>query len=346
MVASSGSNSLAETLLADLRKVDPAEEPERAEDILSRIKDIPMSRAILKKTGIGRVVGRIARKAPPRVAAVAKPIVKRWKSIVCEERKGGDGDSVRRSSRARSEVTYNEEKLAKQFNINGPPPPKKSDGVVGVTATGLKCKPAPTAEILDRREPLPQRSKATGKLKFADRPDFTPNLTPAEVLRRGSFGGTYFRSITSAVTGCKYRRDQWKEFPKDWFEGLDIKRQVTAQNYNKGANKYGVKCGGDLDMWETSGWISNIDPYGWYQWYCRFYMGRRSTDDDRQIGRWRGVCSEKGRFRNQLIGKIYRAGTTFDDVKISPVIRQALQHWGYVLTEKDYNAYCKLKGWR
>ena len=88
MVASSGSNSLAETLLADLRKVDPAEEPERAEDILSRIKDIPMSRAILKKTGIGRVVGRIARKAPPRVAAVAKPIVKRWKSIVCEERKG------------------------------------------------------------------------------------------------------------------------------------------------------------------------------------------------------------------------------------------------------------------
>ena len=90
----SGSNSLSETLLADLRKVDPAEEPERAVDILSRIKDITMSRAILKKTGIGRVVGRIARKAPPRVAAVAKPIVRRWKSIVGEERKEGDGDSA------------------------------------------------------------------------------------------------------------------------------------------------------------------------------------------------------------------------------------------------------------
>ena len=83
--------------------------------------------------------------------------------------------------------------------------------------------------------------------------------------------------------------------------------------------------------------------YGWFQWYCRFYLGRRSTDDERQVARALGVASKKGRFRNQLIGKCARAGKAFDDVSVSPVIRQSLQHWGYVLTSRDADAYVKLK---
>ena len=58
----------------------------------------------------------------------------------------------------------------------------------------------------------------------------------------------------------------YKEFPKEWFAGLDIRSQVVAAKYDTSVNKYGVKCGGGLDMWEGSGWISAIDPYGWFQW--------------------------------------------------------------------------------
>ena len=94
-------------------------------------------------------------------------------------------------------------------------------------------------------------------------------------------------------------------------------------------------------MWESSGWISEIDPFGWFHWYCRFYLGRRSTDDERQISRWSGVCGAKGRFKKQLMNRIHSSGTTFDDANISPVIRQTLLHWGYELTEKDFNDHVK-----
>lgn len=193
-------------------------------------------------------------------------------------------------------------------------------------------------------EPLPKRDKE-GYLHFPDYPDFCPNLTPKEVLHRGSFGGTYFRDINSSVLGKRLRgRDAIAELPKEWFEGLNLKYLACSQVYDPSVNKYGVRCGGGLDMWENSGWIDGQDPYGWFQWYCHFYLGRRTSDDDRQISRGKGVIGAKGRWRNNLIGKIARGGKAFDDYNVSPVIRQALQHWGYVLTEKDAKAYVQLKG--
>ncbi len=71
----------------------------------------------------------------------------------------------------------------------------------------------------------------------------------------------------------------------EWFENLDIERDVTSIVIQKEVNKYKVKIGGNLDMWESSGWITEIDPYGWFQWYCRFYLGRRTSDDKRQVKR-------------------------------------------------------------
>lgn len=191
-------------------------------------------------------------------------------------------------------------------------------------------------------EPIPKRDKE-GYLRFPDYPDFRPNLTPKEVLHRGSFGGTYFRDIHSSVLAKKLRgRDQVAELPKEWFQGLNLKKQVCSRVYDPTVNKYGVRCGGGLDMWEGSGWIVEQDPYGWFQWYCHFYLGRRTDDDDRQVSRGKGVIA--GRWRNNLIGKIARGGRAFDDYSVSPVIRQALQHWGYVLTEKDCKKYIKKKG--
>uniref|UniRef100_H3AQW3 Zgc:113208 n=2 Tax=Latimeria chalumnae TaxID=7897 RepID=H3AQW3_LATCH len=187
--------------------------------------------------------------------------------------------------------------------------------------------------------PLPTRN-AKGQLLFEDFPTFQPNMTPEEILQSGSFGGTYFRPIYSSVTKQNYQ-DVWKELPKTWIEGLDIKKQVSSAVYRPEVNKYKVKCGGSLEMWESSGWILPQDPYGWFQWYCRFYQGRRSPDDECQIGRWERCAGVKGRWRQNLITKIVRSNCTFNDPAVSPVVRQTLQHWGYQLTQEDYEKGAK-----
>eukprot|EP00746_Dinoflagellata_sp_MGD_P002441 gnl/MRDRNA2_/MRDRNA2_104741_c0_seq1.p1 gnl/MRDRNA2_/MRDRNA2_104741_c0~~gnl/MRDRNA2_/MRDRNA2_104741_c0_seq1.p1 ORF type:complete len:400 (-),score=88.06 gnl/MRDRNA2_/MRDRNA2_104741_c0_seq1:30-1229(-) len=199
----------------------------------------------------------------------------------------------------------------------------------------------PVVEIYCRREAEPKRDK-DGTLFFVDHPEFRPNLTPEQVLRAGAFGGTYFRSIDSAVTGISYKGcDVIKEFPSSWFAGLNLEEQVTSKYYRKTVNKYGVACGGSLGQWETSGWISTVDPYGWFQWYCRFYLGRRSSDDARQIDRWLKGEGPKGRWRLQLMNKIIKDRRKYDDVRTSPVMRQVLLHWAYELTSEDLEAYCE-----
>ena len=72
--------------------------------------------------------------------------------------------------------------------------------------------------------------------------------------------------------------------------------------------------------------------------YCRFYSGRRTEDDERQIGRWRGVAGEKGRWKRALVNKIVKANKRWDDASVSPVIRQTLLHWAHEITEAEFDA--------
>jgi hypothetical protein len=212
--------------------------------------------------------------------------------------------------------------------------------------------PPGTVTVYPGAAPLPKRDPGTGRLNFVrgqngdDIDDilkeFTPNTTPEEILRGGAFGGTYFRSIQSAVTNRKYNgadvvRDT---LHPDWYRDLDVSRYLTSPSYDASINRYRAKCGGSLDMWESSGWIADADPYGWFQWYCRFYQGRRSSDDARQIGRWKGVAGKKGRFKSQLCNRILAAAATaasadgaIRNETISPVIRQTLFHWGLTITK-------------
>ena len=173
------------------------------------------------------------------------------------------------------------------------------------------------------------------KIKFKDYPDFEPNLTPREIFKLGSFGGTYWRPIYSRITNKKYD-DQHLEFPEEFWKGINNNKMVQTK-YDKSINRYGVKVGQGLKEWEDSGWIVEQDPYGWVQWYCRFYSGRRSSDDERQIKRWKNIASKNsGRFRTRLINDIIKADGDCNDETISPVIRQILQHWAYKLTKSDF----------
>ena len=136
--------------------------------------------------------------------------------------------------------------------------------------------------------------------------DFGANKTPIEVIKKDAFGGTYFRDICSGVNEKWYRKS-WKEF--DQFKDIDQKYYYWSY-YDVSVNKYGIKCGTSLRVWENKGWINEIDPYGWFQWYFGYWLGRRSQDDERQINRWKKIV---GRFRGKLVKMIKEVGGKFDD---------------------------------
>ena len=158
--------------------------------------------------------------------------------------------------------------------------------------------------------------------------DFGTNKTPVEIIKEDAFGGTYFRDIDSGVND-KWYKNSWKEF--DVLKDIDQK-DYRSDYYDVNVNKYGFKCGTSSRFWEDKGWINKQDPYGWFQWYFRYCLGRRSKDDERQIKRWNGIVN---RFKGVLIKKIKDVGSKFDDCSISPKIRQILLHWGYELTKED-----------
>lgn len=134
-------------------------------------------------------------------------------------------------------------------------------------------------------------------------PEFKPQLTPAAMLALGIFGGKY-------MTDCR------REFPKSWFARakLSPKRRDPALNF------FGVDASQPLSAWKRKGWIHPDDPRGWFQWYCRYYRGRRHPDDARQIKRWKAI-----RRHIRQIEKNCERG----DVSCRPRQRQALLHWAY-----------------
>ncbi len=137
-------------------------------------------------------------------------------------------------------------------------------------------------------------------------PIFKPELTPKNMLALGVFGGVYMRDCT-------------KEFPKDWFIKAKLQKKDLYKHDPK-LNFFGVNASQPLSVWLKKGWIHPDDPRGWFQWYCRYYIGRRHEDDERQIKRWKAMR----RHVTQVVNNC-RAG----DVFCRPRQRQALLHWAY-----------------
>ena len=249
---------------------------------------------------------------------------------------------ARRSSRARAEVSYKEPTM-KEFEAafaaedDGTAAAGAAAKAARSTASRSGYAPAepkfPFAPSLDLTEGA--RDAKTGKLVFKDHPEFTPNLTPRQVIQAGSWGGVYFhpRGGKPGIRGRDVAVTH-SEFPKEWFAGLKPEA-YRARRYDHTRNKYRVKAGQDQAFWEEHGWIIDQDPRGWFQWYCRFYLGRRTADDARQISRWCGVAGAKGRWKTALCKKCVYANKRWDDQSVSPVIRQTMLHWAYEITEQD-----------
>ena len=171
---------------------------------------------------------------------------------------------------------------------------------------------------------------------------FRPNITPEDIFIKGSFGGTYWRPIYSSINNKNYLNEHLKH---DALKQIQ-ENKMTNKDYNININKYKVKVGQSLKIWEDKNWIKNFDPYGWVHWYCNYSEGRRIEEnnyDKYQMQRWLNLAGPEGRFRKSLMKKILEANAEFDDYSISPKIRQTLLHWGYELTEDDYNEYLNNK---
>ncbi len=138
-------------------------------------------------------------------------------------------------------------------------------------------------------------------------PDFKPDLTPKQMLGLGVFGGIYMRDCT-------------KEFPADWFTRAKFAPSGTKKHLAE-LNYFGVNASQPLSVWRAKGWIFQEDPRGWFQWYCRYYMGRRiAGEDDKQIKRWKAMRRHIG----QIVAHC-RPG----DIFCRRGQRQALLHWAY-----------------
>lgn len=134
--------------------------------------------------------------------------------------------------------------------------------------------------------------------------DFRPDLTPKEMLELGVFSGVYMRDCT-------------KEFPKSWFK----KAKFAKDKKDKSLNCFKVEASMSLSVWKEKGWIYKDDPRGWFQWYCRYYMGRRlEKEDQRQIKRWKAMVRHIAQVKNKCMVGDYLCNTRQ---------RQALLHFAY-----------------
>ena len=147
--------------------------------------------------------------------------------------------------------------------------------------------------VYDRTEPVGRH--------FA--PGFRPQLTPKQMLQLGVFGGKY-------LTDCR------REFPASWF----VRAKLSPARRDARLNYLGVNASQSLAVWRRSGWIRPQDPRGWFQWYCRYYMGRRTADDARQIRRWRAMARHATAIRKHC---------EKGDLECRRRQRQAVLHWAY-----------------
>lgn len=155
--------------------------------------------------------------------------------------------------------------------------------------------------------------------------EFYPYLTPTDILKNGAFGGSYFG--VEQLEGDYDYQSLFQETLADVSPHLYL-----GNKYKPKMNLFKIRSGMNYDYWTEMNWMHKDDPYGWFEWYLKYYNGRRHPDDDRQIKRWQDFCGINGRWRKRIYSRIYET----KDWQISPRIQQSLLHWGYMVNKEDY----------
>ncbi len=159
---------------------------------------------------------------------------------------------------------------------------------------------------------------------------FEPFADPGEILALGAFGG-------------KYLNDCLLEFPAEWFWHAGLLGKLSPSGTDVSLNYFEIDSRLPLSEWRRSGWVpadaghrgkrltgvrsvlsdptKNPDERGWFQWYCRYWMGRRIPELDAvQIQRWKNFKRHHG-----AVVKHCAKG----DLLCRPRQRQALLHWAW-----------------
>jgi hypothetical protein len=153
---------------------------------------------------------------------------------------------------------------------------------------------------------------------------FKPYLTPGEILSLGAFGG-------------RYLNDCLLEFPAEWFWNAGLLGKLCPGGQDISVNYFKIDSRLPLPEWKKAGWVpggkkltgkrailsskENKDIRGWFQWYCRYWMGRRIPElDEVQIQRWKNFVRHYGAVQKACVK---------GDLECRPRQRQALLHWAW-----------------
>lgn len=167
-------------------------------------------------------------------------------------------------------------------------------------------------------QPKGKYSASKGYVVFKDNPDFTPELSPEKMLRLGVFEGKY-------LNDCK------KEFPKKWWDKAKVVK--VGDDPDISLNYFGIKSRLSLQEWKRKKWITKQDPRGWFQWYCRYFMGRRTDEDGYQIKRWkafvRHIAQIKKNCHHKKVKDKHGNFVCSIPQECRPKQRQAILQWAY-----------------
>lgn len=175
------------------------------------------------------------------------------------------------------------------------------------------------------------------EILFHDHPEFTPHYSPITMLSLGIFGGTYFSNTNPVGEQCWKNLQTtlgvsspfWKELNDVFPKVSHFAKYISNSEYDETVNFFQVKSGKDQEYWESKGWIHPDDPRGWFEWYIKFYYGRRHEDDVRQIKRWKDFITRHSGMLRALQLKSNKPG-----ILASPTTCQNLLQWSWDYSTK------------
>jgi len=306
-----GSTTELVRLLNSAEKAIEAGDESRAVDVLERLIAVEVNKEVLKKSAAGIKLKSLRKMegAPERVVHKVKEVCDVWKKkVVAELARNKTANAAAKGAVGGTEAQATALKaIYRETNAMSFRQAMSSALVGGLCRSESEYKVGDVIRVHDRMQ-KGYSYKLSASIGADFDPGFLPVYSPREMLELGVFEG-------------KYLNDCLFEFPKEWYEGA-LKKRKLSRRPDVRVNCTQTKSRQPLSTWNQNGWLRECDPRGWFQWYCRYYLGRRmKAEDARQIGRWRS-------FGPRHSGQI-KANCAIGDISCRPRQRQGLLQWSY-----------------